>query len=112
MLLKNVQQSLSKAIWFFCDLAGVFSKQDFAGSPKHTKKHYCIVLNHLIMAIMFNKQQQKMGLLAKLSEDMVARKTCHHEHWHFRNKFCKFFNDQENHLKDMFQNLWCHHRHC
>ena len=24
---------------------------------------------------------------------------------HFRNKFCKFFNDQENHLKDVQKSL-------
>ena len=29
-----VQQSISNAICFFCDSAGVFSKQDFAGSQK------------------------------------------------------------------------------
>ena len=30
---------MSSAICFFCDSAGVFSKQDFAGSSKHIKKH-------------------------------------------------------------------------
>ena len=34
-----VQQSMSNAICFFCDSAGVFSKEDFAVSPKHIKKH-------------------------------------------------------------------------
>ena len=32
-----VQQSISNAICFFCDSAGVFSKQDFAGSQKQIK---------------------------------------------------------------------------
>ena len=53
--LKNVQQSISSSICFFYDSAGVFSKRDFAGSPKHTKKHYYIVLSHLIVTIMLGK---------------------------------------------------------
>ena len=33
---------------------------------------------------------------------MIAREACYHEHCmtKFGNKFCKFFNDQENNVKD------------
>ena len=47
-------------------------------------------------------------LLANLSEeDMVAREVCYHEHCmtKFRNKFRKFSNDQENHVKDVQKSL-------
>ena len=47
-------------------------------------------------------------LLAKLSEgDMIAREACYHEHCmtNFRNKFRKFSNDQENHVKGIQRSL-------
>ena len=47
-------------------------------------------------------------LLAKLSEeDMIAEEACYHEHCmtKFRNKFRKFSNDHENHVKDVQKSL-------
>ena len=41
--------------------------------------------------------------VVKLSEgDMIHMEACYYESWmaKFRNKFCGFSNDQENHLKD------------
>ena len=48
-----------------------------------------------------------MGLLATLSEgNMIAREVRYHEHCTtLPNKFCKFFNNQENHLKDVQKSL-------
>ena len=54
-----VQQSISNAICFFCDSAGVFSKQDFAGSQKQKRITYYIVLSHLIVTVKFDKQRHK-----------------------------------------------------
>ena len=54
-----VQQSISDAICFFCDSAGVFSKQDFAGSQKQKRITYYIVLSHLIVTVKFDKQRHK-----------------------------------------------------
>ena len=47
-------------------------------------------------------------LLAKLSEvDMIAWQACYLEHCmtKFRNKFCKFYKDQENDVKDVQKSL-------
>ena len=46
-------------------------------------------------------------LLAKLSGDMIAREAGYHNHCmtESRNKFRKFSNDQENHVKVVQENL-------
>ena len=91
-----VQQSISNAICFFCDSAGVFSKQDFAGSQKQIKNQ----LLHRVES--FNRdgyvwqaatQMRDAKLWAKLSEgDMIAREACYHQNCmtKFRNTFPKF----------------------
>ena len=106
-----VQQSISNAICFFCDSAGVLSKQDFAGSQKQIKNH----LLHRVES--FNRdgyvwqaatQMRDAKLSAKLSEgDMIAREACYHQNCmtKFRNTFPKFSNDQESHVKDVQKSL-------
>ena len=106
-----VQQSISNALYFFCDLASVFSKQDFPGSPKHVKKHYiCLVesLNHDNYVRQAATQIGDTKLLTKLSErDMIASEAFCHEDCmtKFRKKFCKFSNNQENHVKNVQNSL-------
>ena len=66
-----VQQSISNAICLFCDLAGGFSKQDFAGSPKHINKHLLHRVELFNRDAYFRQVATQMGdtkLLDKLSE--------------------------------------------
>ena len=85
----------------------VFSRQDFAGSPKHTKKHFIHRVESFNRDNSVRQAATQTGdtkLLVKLSEeDMIAREAGYHKHYmtKFRSNFCKFSNNQENHGKDV-----------
>ena len=49
-------------MYFFCDLAGVFSKQDFTGSPKQTKKHLLHCYELFNRDDYVRKQRHKWGV--------------------------------------------------
>ena len=72
--------TISNAIYSFCNSTGLFSKQDFAGSPKHIKKHF-ESFNRDDYVRQAAAQMGHTKLWAKLSEgDMIARETYYHEH--------------------------------
>ena len=66
-------------------MTGVFSKHDFAGLPKHIKKHLLHRVGSFNLDNYVRLAATQMGdtnPLAKLSEgDMVAREVCYHENF-------------------------------
>ena len=74
-----VQHSISNAICFFCDSAGVFSKQDFVVT-KIYKKH---LLHRVELFNLDDDVRQSVTQMGdtKLSANLLlAREACYHEH--------------------------------
>ena len=88
------QQSIPNFIYFFHDSVGLF-KTRLCWSPKHINKHYIV---ESFNRDDYLKTSSNTNGAYKLSEDILAKEACYHEHWiaKFRNKLRKFFSDQEN----------------
>ena len=106
-----VQRSISNAICFFYDSAGLFQNITLLGHQNIQRNTYHIVLSLLIVTIVLDKQRHISGdtkLLGKLSEvNMIAMGsvllwTLYDK---IQNKFRKFYNHQENHVKGLQKSL-------